>query len=355
MPIHQLKQEDLVCENEVDEDKLPVSAILAPISIIVILAIVIGIVFCASKNRRSRNKMKEYGGRHIKLGHEEHVVASGGANAKNIIKNDAAILCHVNSQKWVTDIMLPTLKQKPQQSKLRCDKLYIDVFTIKSQVKNEKLRRCVEQNRRVVIIITEEFAASDACLFCLQAIYDQTRRHRKDGIVLVVLDPIPWASMSHPLKLLMAEKTFIQYPVEDVGRQTFYFWDALRASVYADQLDQMPSQDEGMGKTTQLTQGDDKSEKEYDQGDHVDDIYNGIDIMKKQIIEKSQEKTVLTNLTKVSEVNPSEIKQIGTAMSKLPMEIEIENPYRDAQILHEMAKATSKDEVKKQIYVTWRK
>ena len=36
------------------------------------------------------------------------------------------------------------------------------------QVKNEKLRRCVEQNRRVVIIITDEFSSSDACLFCLQ-------------------------------------------------------------------------------------------------------------------------------------------------------------------------------------------
>ncbi len=45
--------------------------------------------------------------------------------------------------------------------------------------------------------------------------------------------------MPHALKILMAEKTFIQYPVEDVGRQTFYFWDALRASIYADQLEQV--------------------------------------------------------------------------------------------------------------------
>ena len=241
MSISQIRMDDLICENLEDEDKLPVSAVLAPISIIVILAIVILVVFCASKNRRSRAKTKDYRG-HKNIGNGEHIVTSGGANAvKNLVKNDAAILCHVNSQKWVTDIMLPTLKQKPQQSKLRCDKLYIDVFTIKSQVKNEKLRRCVEQNRRVVIIITEEFASSDACLFCLQAIYDQTRRHRKDGIVLVVLDPVPWTSMPHPLKLLMAEKTFIQYPVEDVGRQTFYFWDALRASIYADQLDQVSS------------------------------------------------------------------------------------------------------------------
>ena len=350
-----MKLDELICENLQEDDKLPVFAILAPVSIIVILAIVIIVVFCASKNRRARNKLKDFGGRgHVRLGHTEHVVASGGAAAKNIIKNDAAILCHVNSQKWVTDIMLPTLKQKPQQSKLRCEKLYIDVFTIKSQVKNEKLRRCVEQNRRVVIIITEEFASSDACLFCLQAIYDQTRRHRKDGIVLVVLDPVPWASMPHPLKLLMAEKTFIQYPVEDVGRQTFYFWDALRASVYADQLEQVPDNDEGAGKTTKITLGggevDAKSEKEYDEGDHVDDIYNGIDLMKKQIIEKSQEKTVMTpnvknEMTKVSEMDPSQIKKIGATMSKLPLEIEIENPYRDAQILHEMAKATSKDEV----------
>ena len=129
-----LKPEQLICENKVDEDKLPIWAVLAPVSIIVILAIVITFIFCTSKNRRSRNKMKAFGGRgHVRLGHDEHVVASGGA-AKQIIKNDAAILCHVNSQKWVTDVMLPTLKQKPQQSKLRCEKLYIDVFTIKSQV-----------------------------------------------------------------------------------------------------------------------------------------------------------------------------------------------------------------------------
>lgn len=45
---------------------------------------------------------------------------------------------------------------------------------------------------------------------------------------------------------------FLQYPVEDVGRQTFYFWDALRASIYADQLEQIQDKDEQMGKTTQI-------------------------------------------------------------------------------------------------------
>ena len=107
----------------------------------------------------------------------------------------------------------------------------------------------------------------------------------------------------------MAEKTFIQYPVEDVGRQTFYFWDALRASIYADQLekvDEKPAMNQtthlvGMTATTAMTGNDEKSVKEFDQGksrmkkvpvlpfhsgDHVDDIYDGIDLMKKQIIEK---------------------------------------------------------------------
>ena len=113
-----------------------------------------------------------------------------------------------------------------------------------------------------------------------------------------------------------------------------------------------------MGKTTQIeslapgaanvqnAETTQKLEKEYDQGDHVDDIYNGIDLMKKEIIEKTKEKTVVSNLIKVADANPSQIKQIGTDTTKLPMQIEIENPYRDAQILNEMAKATSKDEVK---------
>ena len=158
-------------------------------------------------------------------------------------------------------------------------------------MKNEKLRRCVEQNRRVVLIITEEFARSDACIFCLEAIYTQTRRHRKDGVVLVVLDSIPWDAMPQPLKVLMAEKTFIQYPVEDVGRQTFYFWDALRASIYADQLEQI--EEKQTNQTTTLEKvgpGDDgRTEipgKEFDKGGHLNDIYDGIDLMKKQIIEK---------------------------------------------------------------------
>ena len=175
-----LTQDKLVCENEKDENEFRYLSILAPISIVVILGIVVTVVFCASKNRRHRMKMKDLSGRN-RIGVGDKVVTSGGVAAKNlnIVKNDAAILCHINSQKWVTDIMLPTLKQKPQESQLRCEKLYIDVFTIKSQVKNEKLRRCVEQNKRVIIIITTEFASSDACLFCLQAIYDLTRRNRK--------------------------------------------------------------------------------------------------------------------------------------------------------------------------------
>lgn len=71
----------------------------------------------------------------------------------------------------------------------------------------------------------------------------------------------------------MAEKTFIQYPVEDVGRQTFYFWDALRASIYADQLEKVDEKP-AMNKTTQLEGvngtvmlgNDEKSVKEFDQG-----------------------------------------------------------------------------------------
>ncbi|CAG5113641.1 Oidioi.mRNA.OKI2018_I69.chr2.g7731.t1.cds [Oikopleura dioica] len=339
-----LTQDKLVCENEKDENEFRYLSILAPISIVVILGIVVTVVFCASKNRRHRMKMKDLSGRN-RIGVGDKVVTSGGVAAKNlkIVKNDAAILCHINSQKWVTDIMLPTLKQKPQESQLRCEKLYIDVFTIKSQVKNEKLRRCVEQNKRVIIIITTEFASSDACLFCLQAIYDLTRRNRKDGIVLVVLEPIPWNSMPHALKILMAEKTFIQYPVEDVGRQTFYFWDALRASIYADQLEQVTKVEEG--RTTRLTTADD-GEENYDDENEVDDIYNGIDQMKQQILEKStNQQEPVTNLIKLESADPSELKRIGDSTAKLPVEIEIENPYRDAQILHEMATATSKNEV----------
>ena len=55
--------------------------------------------------------------------------------------------------------------------------------------------------------------------------------------------------------------------------------------------------------------------------------------------------SVPNNLTKVATVDPREIKKIGADTHRLPLEIEIENPYRDAVILNEMAKATSKDEV----------
>ena len=44
-------------------------------------------------------------------------------------------------------------------------------------------------------------------------------------------------------------------------------------------------------------------------------------------------------------INPREIKKIGIDSHRLPHEIEIENPYRDAVLLNEMAKATSKEEV----------
>ena len=112
---------------------------------------------------------------------------------------------------------------------------------------------------------------------------------------------------------------------------------------------QVAEEEMGMGKTTQLIPAVDGDDKEYDQGDHVDDIYNGIDVMKQKIIEKAKETSLGAKMTNkiqvINEINPTEIKAIGTSMSKLPMAIEIENPYRDAQILHQMASATSKDEV----------
>ena len=55
--------------------------------------------------------------------------------------------------------------------------------------------------------------------------------------------------------------------------------------------------------------------------------------------------SVTNNLTKVETINPRDIKKIGIDSHRLPHEIEIENPYRDAVLLNEMAKATSKEEV----------
>ena len=70
------------------------------------------------------------------------------------------------------------------------------------------------------------------------------------------------------------------------------------------------------GRTTRLTTADD-GEENYDDENEVDDIYNGIDQMKQQILEKStNQQEPVTNLIKLESADPSELKVLLLIIDK---------------------------------------
>jgi len=52
-----------------------------------------------------------------------------------------------------------------------------------------------------------------------------------DAVIVVVLDALDWSELPDTLQVVMAEKSFVQYPDKDRERQEFYFWDTLSSLI----------------------------------------------------------------------------------------------------------------------------
>nr|CAB3266988.1 toll-like receptor 3 [Phallusia mammillata] len=225
---------DLTCDD--DENTFPYWAIAAPLSLVG-LVILIVVVICVMRVRAGE-RVCCYGKNENK---KKKVVSQYSKYDSDIIiqdseLNDAAILCHTENHKWVLNTMMPKLQRNMQQSQNACDDsvsqapnrpLNFEVFTIGKTIKIDTLHNCIDYNRKIALVVTNEFLKEKSCLYILQVVQERMIMDPKDAVVVVMLDAIAWSDLPANLQRLMTEKTFVQFPQRDRERQEFYFWESM--------------------------------------------------------------------------------------------------------------------------------
>ncbi|KAJ8015383.1 hypothetical protein DPEC_G00025560 [Dallia pectoralis] len=99
----------------------------------------------------------------------------------------------------------------------------------------ENIIRCVERSRRCVFVLSGSFVRSEWCHYELYFASHQQVSRGADGVILVVLEPLPQymiPSKYYQLKAMMRRHTYLEWP-QDRGKQRL-FWANLRAALQTD-------------------------------------------------------------------------------------------------------------------------
>ena len=107
-------------------------------------------------------------------------------------------------------------------------KLFFDVLIIKQKIKPDKLSKYIDNNRRLVLVITKKFIQDENAIKALQVIHDTCKGNIKESVLTVLIDALEWREIPDILKNLLCDKNYIQYPLEGKTRQLMYFWEAVR-------------------------------------------------------------------------------------------------------------------------------
>ncbi|XP_038608830.1 toll-like receptor 6 [Tachyglossus aculeatus] len=96
----------------------------------------------------------------------------------------------------------------------------------------ENIISCIEKSRKSIFVLSPHFIQSEWCHYELCFAHHRLFQEGSDGLILIVLAPIPRHSIParyHKLKSLMARKTYLEWPRE--RSKQGLFWANLRAAV----------------------------------------------------------------------------------------------------------------------------
>lgn len=132
---------------------------------------------------------------------------------------------------WVHNCLLPKL-EGPAGGLRIChhEKNFVPGKTIINNIMT-----CVEKSRRCVFVLSAHFIKSEWCHYELYFASHERLAQGSDGIVLVVLEPLPQyliPSKYYQLKSMMGRHTYLEWP-RDKAKQRM-FWANLRTALQAD-------------------------------------------------------------------------------------------------------------------------
>ncbi|XP_029367786.1 toll-like receptor 1 [Echeneis naucrates] len=99
----------------------------------------------------------------------------------------------------------------------------------------ENIMGCVQKSRRSMFVLSAHFVKSEWCHYELYFASHQHVARRTDGIVLVLLEPLPQytiPSKYYQLKAMMKDHTYLEWPQDKAKHRLF--WANLRAALQAD-------------------------------------------------------------------------------------------------------------------------
>nr|QNL15363.1 Toll-like receptor 1 [Bostrychus sinensis] len=99
----------------------------------------------------------------------------------------------------------------------------------------ENIMSCVQKSRRSVFVLSAHFVKSEWCHYELYFATHQRLARGPDGVVLVLLEPVPQyliPSKYHQLKSIMRRHTYLEWP-QDKAKQRL-FWANLRAALQSE-------------------------------------------------------------------------------------------------------------------------
>ncbi|XP_003773361.1 toll-like receptor 6 [Sarcophilus harrisii] len=95
----------------------------------------------------------------------------------------------------------------------------------------ENIINCIEKSHKSIFILSPNFIQSEWCHYELYFAHHKLFREGSDNLLLVLLEPIPQCTIPtryHKLKVLMAQRTYLEWPKEK-SKQVF-FWANIRAA-----------------------------------------------------------------------------------------------------------------------------
>nr|AIZ97750.1 toll-like receptor 13 [Cyclina sinensis] len=136
---------------------------------------------------------------------------------------DAFVAYNQEDSDWVREHLLPVLEDEHQL------KLCIHERDFRAGILiNDNIVTCIEQSKKIIIILSNEFAKSGWCMFELRVAHS---KHIEDEMELVVilLERINGRNMNNSMKTLLETTTYIEWTEDQHGQ--LLFWNQLKASM----------------------------------------------------------------------------------------------------------------------------
>lgn len=142
----------------------------------------------------------------------------------NVYEYDAFVTYNKHDRDWVLEYLLPNVE-------------YSGNFKLCIHERNFELGRdimdniveSIEGSRKVILILSDHFAASQWCQWETAMAQTQVIDKQKNILILVLLGDISEKNMTNRLSLLLREKTYIEWSAKSEGHALF--WTRLKSAL----------------------------------------------------------------------------------------------------------------------------